>query len=66
MIILFQIRGGIHIIFFPDKRGYPHNIFLHESIHCGYSIEGLTEELLTSTTSRQHMFLWRNKKNFIL
>ena len=47
----------------PDKRGYPHNIFLisPKNICCGYSLE--VSQQGTSNEYPQHMFSWRNKKN---
>ena len=58
---LFQIRGGIHTVFF---------LFLHKTC-CGYSLEvpyiccGYSLEVPlwgTSNEYPQHMYSWRNKK----
>ena len=42
----------------PDKKGYPHNIFLISAqIPCGYSEVPASHDYFT-----QWMFSWRNKK----
>ena len=48
----------------PDKRGINKIffLFLHENIGCGYSLEVSRRD--TSNEYPQHMFLWRNKKNY--
>ena len=38
-------------------------LFLHENIHCGYSLE--VPRWGASNEYPQHMFLWRNKKNIM-
>ena len=50
----------------PEKRGYPHNIFIISPwkgiyICCGYSLE--VPRWVTSNEYSQHTFWWRNKKN---
>ena len=43
----------------PDKRGYPVELFLHGSIHCGYSLEASCR--VASNEYPECRFLWRNK-----
>ena len=51
--IIATDKRGIHIIFF---------LFLHENICCGYSLE--VPQRGASNVYPQHMFSWRNKKDF--